>query len=272
MRKWLILLGGVVLVGLFWNYQQAGYLDPPTAADYAAGTYARGTVVYNDINGIYSEFNGSISDTNLASNANIDGSKLADGTVDYDKFSNATIDTGALTTKFAHDILDSQHLLHILPQEVFTTSVVESAFTVNSIKKAHLESYIPYFAAGSASKKVAYGDARLDYACPVASLNLTDTLCADTSYTILIDFCDSSDVGDPAFSSTPSYISISPIYEFATPTYFNKQGGEARRDSLNLLHYHVVYASADSCSLFIHNACHDTLGVAGYKVFWEARE
>ena len=278
MRKWFILLLGLVLVGMFWNYQQAGYVDPPSSADYAAGTYIRGTTVYNDINDLYSEFNGSISDTNISATAAIDGSKLADGSIAGDKLSNATIsatvihDPSDTTGGFAHDTFDSTRLLHLLPQEVFTTSIVESCFTNKSIKKAHLESYIPYFAAGSACKKVAYGDARLDYACPVAANNLADTLLPDTSYVVLIDFCDSSDVGDPAFASTPSFLSISPIYEFSTPTYFNKQGGEARRDSLYLLTYHVVYASADSCSLFVHWAGHDTIGVAGYKVFWEARE
>ena len=278
MRKWFILLLGLVLVGLFWNYQQAGYVDPPSSADYAAGTYIRGTTVYNDINDLYSEFNGSISDTNISATASIDGSKIKDGSIPGDKLSNLTItatvirDPSDSTGGFASDTFDSTRLLHLLPADVFTKSVVESAFTNKSIKKAHLESYIPYFAAGSACKKVAYGDMSLYYTNPQAAYDLTDTVLADTSWVQYIAFGDSSDVGAPSFAATPKYVNLTPLYNYATPTYYNKQGDAARRDSIYLLHYEPIFINASGCSVHFHWAGHDTLGVAGYKLFWEARE
>jgi hypothetical protein len=164
-------------------------------------------------------------------------------------------------------------LLHILPQEVFTTSVVESSFTANSIKKAHLESHIPYFAAGSASKKVAYGDIYLHYPDHgLAAVDLEDTVLADSFWTQYIAFGDSSDVGDPSFAAAPKYVTLSPLHSESDPAYFNEAGDIKQRQIIGQLDYHIVHLAAAGCTVHFHNASSCTTAVKGYKVFWEARE
>jgi len=80
MRKWVLILAAVFILGM-WNWMQGAgtWIVGPTSTDYSSGTTPTGSVVYNDINEFKAAFNGGIGDTNIMESAEIDLDKLEEG-------------------------------------------------------------------------------------------------------------------------------------------------------------------------------------------------
>ena len=80
MRKWVLILAAVFILGM-WNWMQGAgtWIVGPTSTDYSSGTTPTGSVVYNDINEFKAAFNGGIGDTNIMEGAEIDLDKLEEG-------------------------------------------------------------------------------------------------------------------------------------------------------------------------------------------------
>jgi hypothetical protein len=207
--------------------------------------YIKAAVLYGDIAPIYEEFNGSISDTNIATNADINGIK----------FKNRSIPAA----KMANEAYDSTNVNQAFQDSVFTNTTLDSLVRSRAIDYNKME------------RRVAYGAEWLAYSCPAAAYDLADTLLPDSTWTFYVDFTDSSDIGDPAFVDAPRVILLQ-LYEAAVPALYNKQGWAAHRDSLYLLDYRVTYKAATGCSVWVHWNGHDTIAVNGLTIEWEARE
>ena len=136
-----------------------------------------------------------------------------------------------------------------------------------------LEQGVMYHAEGYASpKEMVYGDLNMHWSNVQAKYGLTDTLLYDSTYIFLIDFGDSSDVGDPVFGAEP-HITLGPLSIAGsglsapkTNIYAGMQAAVA-----GSLDYCVQFAAAGSCSVYVHYTGADTI-FGGVQLYWEAKQ
>lgn len=267
MRKWGWFLGGLLLVGLTWGWLQSaqvttGEID---ATDYAAGVTASGNVVLTDLQALETAIN-HIDSSQTDETSYIEGDALQTNDIPYNKLQHRGGDSTAVNWWFRWNSVSDTTLRKILAIGAINATNIDSLFAAGVLQTTE-----------TGSQTSAWGDAHLNYPDHgLAAIDLEDTVLADSGWTFMIDFADSSDAGDPGFAASPSYLNISIPYEVTTPSLF---GGvstaddyDSQRNAICDLTFSVVFLSADSCSVHAHNSSADTIAVTGYKVFWEAKE
>jgi len=152
------------------------------------------------------------------------------------------------------------------------TNIMESA----EIDLDKLEEGVLYHAEGNtAPKKIAYGDLNMHWANVQAKYGLTDTLLPGSTYVFLIDFGDSSDVGDPVFGATPHIMLSEPTIANSavgvgdhSTSYNYASWRTAITESLSVS---LQWVSAGSCSVYAVYTAADTI-FNGVQLYWEAKQ
>lgn len=264
MRKQILFLGGLLLVGLAWAWIQGAQVPSGTiqSTDYDPGVTAVGTNVYNDLAALETAVN-TIDSSQISETANIPGTRLANNTIPYAKLGYRSFTVAGISWAILTNAINDTTALRIFAWDAFDSLQVDSLFEQGVLQTET-----------AGQKKVAYGDLWLTYPDHgLAAIDLGDTVLADSGWVQYIDFEDSSAVGAPGFPAAPNSVTLGPLFGVGTPAYFgDAEGDEYQRRRIAGVEWHIVSLAAAGCSVYFHNASTETTAVAGYKIFWEAKE